>query len=107
MVEKLDFVCGTVSSEGEGTGNEKDRKLLNSIYVRRNISCSSKIELPYYSVDHFPKICIYCGVRGTSRSLSSSLKARPKCESCKKARGPKENENKWYKVKRETYINFC
>ena len=33
-MEKLDFVCGSVLSEYEGTGNEKDRKLLNSIYVQ-------------------------------------------------------------------------
>ena len=83
MIEKLDYVCGSVLSEYEGTGNEKDRKLLNNIHVRENISCSSKIELPYYSVDHFPKICIYCGVRGTSRSLGSSPETYPKCESCK------------------------
>ena len=83
LVEKLDIVCGSVLSEYEGTGNEKDRKLLNNIHVRENISCSSKIELPYYSVDHFPKICIYCGVRGTSRSLGSSPETYPKCESCK------------------------
>ena len=54
MIEKLDYVCGSVLSEYEGTGNEKDRKLLNNIHVRENISCSSKIEHPYYSVDHFP-----------------------------------------------------
>ena len=83
MVEKLDFVCRSVLSEYEGTGNEKDRKLLNSIYVCDYISCSSKIELPLLPVDHFPKIYIYCGVTGTYRSLGKSLENYPCCKSCK------------------------
>ena len=83
MVEKLDYVCGSVLSDYEGTGNDRDVKLLANIYVRENISCASKIELPYYSVDHYPKICIYCGVKGTSRSLGNSTENYPKCESCK------------------------
>ena len=45
--------------------NEKDRKQFNNVYLPENIPCSSKIELSYYSVDHFPKICIYYGVRGS------------------------------------------
>ena len=54
-VEKLDFVCWSILSEYEGTGNEKDRKLSNSIYVRESISCSSKIELPLLLCWSFPK----------------------------------------------------
>ena len=54
MVERLVFVCGSVFSEYEGTANEKDLKLLKSIYVRENISYSSKIKLPYYDY-HSPK----------------------------------------------------
>ena len=57
--------------------------MLANIYVRKNISCASKIELPYYSVDNYPKICIYCGVKGTSRSLGNSAETYPKCEACK------------------------
>ena len=46
---------GSVLSEYMGTGNDKDEKLLQTIYVRENTSCSSKIELPYYTVDVYPK----------------------------------------------------
>ena len=95
MVEKSDFVCGSVLSKYEGTGSEKDQKLLNSIYIRENISCSGKIELPYYSIDNFPKICIYYEVKGTSRSLGTSLETYFKCEPW---RFKREREKQWYKV---------
>ena len=95
MVEKSDFVCGSVLSKYEGTGSEKDQKLLNSIYIRENISCSGKIELPYYSIDNFPKICIYYEVKGTSHSLGTSLETYFKCEPW---RFKREREKQWYKV---------
>ena len=47
-----------------------------------NLSCSSTIEVPYYSVDHFPVVCIYCGVTGTKRTLNESVENYPKCNSC-------------------------
>jgi len=71
MLSKLSYMCG----------NDRDAKHLNSIYVRESISCS--IELPYYSVDHFPKICIYCGIAGTTRTLGDSVECYPKCIECK------------------------
>ena len=83
MIEKIEYVCGSVLADYAGTGNDKDLKFIENIYVRENLSCASKIELPYYAVDHYPKICIYCGVKGTSRSLGSSLETYPKCEACK------------------------
>ena len=83
MVEKLEYVCGSVLSDYGGTGNDRDEKHLKKIFVRENISCASKIELPYYTVDCFPKICIYCGVKGTSRSLGNWTEVYLKCESCK------------------------
>ena len=66
-----------------GTGEDRDEKSLKTIYARENISCVSKIELPYYSVDFYPKICIYCGITGTSRMLGNSVEYYPKCIECK------------------------
>ena len=75
-------MCGAAISEYVGTGADRDEKYLKSIFVRENISCASKIELPYYSVDFYPKICIHCGVQGTGRTLESSAKFYPKCIEC-------------------------
>ena len=66
-------MCGSVLADYAGTGNDKDLKLIENIYIKENISSANKVELPYYSVDYYPKICIYSGVKGTSRSLGSSM----------------------------------
>ena len=79
----LSYICGSSLAEYCGTGADRDEKFLNVIFVKENISCTSKIELPYYSVDFSPKICIYCGMTGTSRTLGSSVEFYPKCLSCK------------------------
>ena len=36
-------------------GNDKDERVLNTIYVKEKLSCSSKIKLPSYTVEMFPK----------------------------------------------------
>ena len=41
-----------------------------------------KIEIPYYSVENYAKICIHCGVKGTSRTLGNSIENYPKCIDC-------------------------
>ena len=52
------------------------------VFVRENISCSSKIELPYFSVEAYPILCIYCGIGGTKRTLNKSVEHYPQCQSC-------------------------
>ena len=81
MVKKLDYACGASLSEYMGTGRDKDEQLLEVIFVRENLSCSSTVEVPYYSVDYFPAVCIYCGVTGTKRTLNESVEKYPKCNS--------------------------
>ena len=83
IVSKLSYMCGSVLSEYLGSGNNRDERYLKSVYVRENISCDSKIELPYFSVDFFPKICIHCEVIGTTRTLGNSVDYYPKCNECK------------------------
>ena len=72
MISKVSYIYGSVLSEYLGTGNDRDEKYLKTLFVRENISWSSNIELPYYTVDVYPKICIYCGISGTSRTLGNS-----------------------------------
>ena len=82
MISKVSYVCGSILFEYLGTRNDRDEKYLKNIFVRANISCSSKIELPYFTVDFYPKVCIYCGVTGTSRTLGNSVEHYPKCLKC-------------------------
>ena len=82
IMQKVQYLCGASLSEYNGPGNDRDEEMLKLIFVRENISCSSKIELPYYSVEHFPRVCIYCGIIGTLRTLKSSDEHYPQCNSC-------------------------
>ena len=43
----------SVLSEYQGTGCDPqgEIEMLKRVYIRENLPCASKIELPYYSVD--------------------------------------------------------
>ena len=82
MMGKVTYMCGAVLSEFMVNGRGKDERFLNTVFVRANISCKSKIELPYYSVACYPLVCIYCGIGGTHRTLNTFVKYYPKCTNC-------------------------
>ena len=44
-------MCGASLSECVGNGGDPDEKFLSRVFIWENISCSSKIELPYFSVE--------------------------------------------------------
>ena len=54
-----------------GSGNEpaKEKHVASKVFARENLSfsCLSQIELPYYSVDFYTKVCIHCGMQGNNR----------------------------------------
>ena len=83
-MSKFSYVCGSVLSEYQGTGREliREKEILQKVFVRENLSCMSKIELPYYSVDLYKKICVYCGISGTNRMLGNAIEHYPKCNNC-------------------------
>ena len=59
MVKKLSCMCGASLAEYVDTGN-RDEKFLANISLRENISCISKIELPYNSAYNYAIVCIDC-----------------------------------------------
>ena len=48
-------------------------KASSKYFLGESILCSSKIKLPYYSVDYYAIVCIYCGVGDTQRWLNKSV----------------------------------
>ena len=53
-------LCGASLNEYNGmVMDDRDEEMLKYVFVRENISCSSKIELPYLPVEHLPRVCIY------------------------------------------------
>ena len=93
MMNKITYMCGAALSEYQASRNDRDERHLKTIFVKENLSCSSKIEIPYFSVDNYPIVCIYCGIAGTHRTLNSSVEWYPKCNNCKEK--PDVPRRKW------------
>ena len=62
--------------------NQEERKISETDFARENLSCQSKVELPYYSTDFLKSVCIYCGTEETTRTLQINQAAYPKCKGC-------------------------
>ena len=79
MMEKLSNMSGASPAKYVGTG-DRDEKFLINILLRENISCTSKIEPPYYSVVYYAMMCIYGGVGRTQRTLNKSVEHCLQCQ---------------------------
>ena len=82
FLSKIIFICGSTLAEYDGPCSREEEKLLERVFVRENLSCTSNIEIRYYPVDFFKPVCIYCGREGTGRQLNVSNVSYPKCTSC-------------------------
>ena len=78
---KIFFRLRVGFSEYMGTGGEpnQEKTIAEKVFTRGNLFCNSKVELPYYSVDFFPKVCIHCGLQRDGRTLGNSTEVYPKC----------------------------
>ena len=60
MMGKVSYMCGALLSEFMVNGRDRDERFLDTVFVRANISCKSKIELSYYLVACYTLVvCIY------------------------------------------------
>ena len=71
------FSWGGSYKEMETIQGHADTSVSKKLYTRDNLSCSSNIEIPYYSAG-YPNICIFCG-RGRYLKPVSAL-TFPQCE---------------------------
>ena len=67
QLEGQHYTCGAAipdfippSDEASDGGEQPD--VLRLVYVRGNLTCSSTIELPYYSSGIFQAICVHCSM---------------------------------------------
>ena len=51
MLSTVAFMWGSSLSQYMGTGNDKDKKFLQTIYVRENIIMIEQKKVSYYTVD--------------------------------------------------------
>ena len=80
MINGIIYVCGSSINEIDADEENRDKDITNNVYVRENLNCSSKIEIPYYSCKGYSDICIYSGSKG---NLESDQKSYSKCVHCK------------------------
>jgi DNA-directed RNA polymerase subunit RPC12/RpoP len=111
---RIIFVCGSSLAEYDGPCSAAEEKLRERVFVRENLSCASNIELPYYSVDFYKSVCIYCGREGTGRQLNISDTTYPKCNNCgakpdvvKRKRNKVVAEDLAGGKKKEIKVDFC
>ena len=74
LIEDLDYTCGSIFADIE----PEEDSVLNSIFVKANLSCSSPIEVPYYTAGNDP-ICYQCG---SESELCEKPTDYPICSSC-------------------------
>ena len=61
-----------------------DASVCTNTQVRKNLTCSDRVETPFYSCGNFDLVCVHCA---TSKDLVSGEEARdilPACSSCYK-----------------------
>lgn len=70
LIEDLDYTCGSIFADIEAD----EDSVLNSVYVKANLTCNSPIEIPYYTAGNAP-ICYHCG---DENELQEKEKDHPK-----------------------------
>ena len=61
---------------------QEEKKLLENIFIRENISCKPNIEIFYYSANIFKRRCIVCGTANAPRFLLKDPMLYPQCDQC-------------------------
>jgi len=69
--------------QDEINGTVRSEHILNWVFVRKNISCSSSIKTPYFSSSCFSDVCYYCGSIDSLILTNEANGYYPQCRSCK------------------------
>ena len=82
----VSYLCGTDLKDcipDEINEAVRSEHILSRVFVRKNISCSSRIETPYFSSSCFSDVCIYCGSGDSLIPTNEANGYYPQCASCK------------------------
>ena len=74
-LSEMQYVCGSTFAEFDAEGSSN---IFDKVFVRENLSCTSEMELTYYSAAIFPDTCIHCG---SKQNLVKSVENYPRCRS--------------------------
>ena len=82
----VSYSCGTDLKDcipDEINEAVRSEHILSRVFVRKIISCSSRIETPYFSSSCFSDVCIYCGSGDSLIPTNEANGYYPQCASCK------------------------
>ena len=81
IVQLYEYSCGSILLDLKTMDNRTPRinLLLEKVFVRKNLTCISAVEVPYFSAKCFVNVCFHCG--GVDR-LKIEEGSYPVCGSC-------------------------
>ena len=77
VFEDVQYSCG--GDVHDIDVSENDLPILQNVFVKRNHTCKSLVEIPYYSVGEYEVICIHCG---TDEGIREDPHLYPICLRC-------------------------
>ncbi len=86
VLDDIIYTCGMGLQECipvDISDDEKQKHVLSSVFVRQNMNCESRIEIPYSSSESFSLICVHCGSEHDLVPASETEGMYPLCSSCK------------------------
>ena len=86
LMNDMIYVCGVLIREIPEDDIDGDKSILENIHIRENLSCTSNIEIPYYSAKIFKPRCIICGTASIEYLLPNDPMFYPQCSICESPR---------------------
>ena len=78
IFNNFQYVCGAIFHNVPIDERNRDTLILELLHCWENLTCTSPIEIPYYSCKIFLKICYHCG--SNKRLLPSDPVFYPQCD---------------------------
>ena len=80
IVDLVQYSCGSIMKDIECSS--RDQELIGKVYIRANLTCADRVEIPYYSCGVHDPICIHCGSEDDLISGEQATPVYPTCSTC-------------------------
>ena len=80
VIDGVQYSCGSVLKDIDCSS--RDQELTGKVYIRANLTCSDKVEVPFYLCGVHDPICIHCGVEDDLISRKLAKPVYPTCSTC-------------------------
>ena len=94
LLDLFEYSCGGSLQELKSPDDCPENELLEKVYVRANITCTSAVEIPYFSVGCFKDVCYNCGIVNNIDRQDGQYPSCPECRESKNV-ALKRKRNVW------------